>query len=94
MSAPPLATGTLPGVVSHRSVAERQTRGRAARSEVPRSSHAEWKAAPTRPDPIDLLEEQSARRIFCTAYADQNERDYAALLEAIRAGRLEAETGI
>jgi predicted alpha/beta hydrolase len=31
---------------------------------------------------------------FCAAYADQNERDYAALLEAMGSGRLHAETGI
>jgi uncharacterized protein (DUF2252 family) len=30
---------------------------------------------------------------FSVAYADQNERDHAALLEAIRAGRVEAEIG-
>lgn len=31
---------------------------------------------------------------FGEAYADQNEKDYAALVEAIRVGRLEAVTGI
>jgi uncharacterized protein (DUF2252 family) len=31
---------------------------------------------------------------FSEAYADQNERDYAALLAAIKSGRLEAETGV
>ena len=29
---------------------------------------------------------------FCLAYADQNERDHAALLKAIRSGRIEART--
>jgi uncharacterized protein (DUF2252 family) len=43
--------------------AERAARGRAARTEVPRSSHAEFQAADRRPDPIALLEEQAASRV-------------------------------
>jgi hypothetical protein len=31
---------------------------------------------------------------FAEAYADQNERDYGALLEAIDSGRIEAQTGV
>ena len=31
---------------------------------------------------------------FATAYADQNERDYQALVDAVNAGRLEAQTGL
>jgi hypothetical protein len=31
---------------------------------------------------------------FAEAYADQNERDYAALVEAVKRGRIPAETGI
>jgi hypothetical protein len=31
---------------------------------------------------------------FAEAYADQNERDYATLLDAISAGRVEAEKGV
>ena len=31
---------------------------------------------------------------FSAAYADQNERDYRALADAVKAGRLEAETGL
>ena len=31
---------------------------------------------------------------FATAYADQNERDYQALLDAVGSGRLEAQTGL
>jgi Uncharacterized protein conserved in bacteria (DUF2252) len=31
---------------------------------------------------------------FAEAYADQNERDYEALVEAARSGRVEAETGL
>ena len=31
---------------------------------------------------------------FSEAYADQNERDYAALVEAVNSGRIEAQTGL
>ena len=31
---------------------------------------------------------------FAEAYADQNERDYHALVDAVTAGRIEAKTGI
>jgi predicted alpha/beta hydrolase len=31
---------------------------------------------------------------FAAAYADQNERDYEALVAAVRAGRVHAETGL
>jgi hypothetical protein len=31
---------------------------------------------------------------FSTSYADQNELDYQALLDAVTSGRLEAQTGI
>ncbi len=30
---------------------------------------------------------------FAEAYADQNERDYAALVAAVKAGKIAAETG-
>ena len=45
------------------SPAERAARGKAARSEVPRSSHAGFDPAPGRPDPIALLEEQAKTRV-------------------------------
>jgi uncharacterized protein (DUF2252 family) len=44
-------------------IAERREVGRAARKAVPRSSHAEWKPASDRRDPVDLLEEQNADRL-------------------------------
>ena len=44
-------------------VEERVARGRAARSEAPRSAHSRWEPAPGRPDPIGLLEEQAESRI-------------------------------
>jgi hypothetical protein len=48
---------------AHLSLDERVARGRAARSEAPRSSHSQWEPAPDRPDPIGLLEEQARSRI-------------------------------
>jgi uncharacterized protein (DUF2252 family) len=50
-------------VVPHLSVAERVARGRAARAEVPRSSHAEYVPAARRQDPVALLESQAASRV-------------------------------
>ena len=38
-------------------------RGKAARSELPRSAHAGWEPAPRRRDPIDLLEDQAQTRL-------------------------------
>jgi uncharacterized protein (DUF2252 family) len=52
-----------PRVVPHLSVAERVARGRAARAEVPRSSHAEYTPAAHRQDPVALLESQAASRV-------------------------------
>jgi uncharacterized protein (DUF2252 family) len=43
--------------------AERAAKGKAARAEVPRDSHAVFDPAPDRPDPIALLEEQAASRV-------------------------------
>src|SRR5687767_12846981 len=42
---------------------ERVARGKAARAEVPRSSHAEFNPGAKRPDPIILLESQAAARV-------------------------------
>jgi uncharacterized protein (DUF2252 family) len=44
-------------------VAERVARGRAARSEVPRSSHAVFEPSANRADPIDVLERQAGTRV-------------------------------
>jgi len=46
-----------------RSPAEWAARGKAARREAPRSSHANWTAAADRPDPVALLEEQGKSRV-------------------------------
>ena len=42
---------------------ERAARGKAARAEVPRDSHAVFDPPPDRPDPIGLLEEQAKQRV-------------------------------
>ena len=38
-------------------------RGRAARADAPRSSHADWHPAPGRRDPVEILDEQDATRL-------------------------------
>jgi len=50
-------------VVPHLSVAERVARGKAARAEVPRASHADFEPAARRVDPIKLLERQAKTRV-------------------------------
>ena len=42
---------------------EPASRGRAARAQVPRGIHGDWKPDPDRPDPVSLLEEQAASRV-------------------------------
>src|SRR5215218_9378921 len=49
--------------VAHFTVAERAARGKAARAEIPRASHAHWQAAAGRPDPVALLEAQATTRL-------------------------------
>jgi uncharacterized protein (DUF2252 family) len=56
------ATGAIPRI-ERPSLEERVALGRAARAEVPRSSHAAWEPSPGRPDPVALLEEQAKSRI-------------------------------
>jgi hypothetical protein len=51
-----------PKVVPHFTPAERAARGKAARGELPRSSHAAWEPGPSRRDPVDPLEEHGFRR--------------------------------
>ena len=55
--------GPEPPAVPHLSLSERAARGKAARAEVPRSSHAGFEPAPMRPDPIELLERQADTRV-------------------------------
>src|SRR2546429_7473657 len=42
---------------------QRAARGRAERTEVPRSLHAEWQPGPGRRAPVELLEEQARTRV-------------------------------
>jgi uncharacterized protein (DUF2252 family) len=49
--------------VAHLTVEQRVARGKAARNEVPRSSHVGFEALPARPDPVSLLEGQGASRL-------------------------------
>ena len=61
-----MATVTKPTAlepVPHLTVAERVARGKAARKEVPRSSHAEFEPRSGRPDPIRLLQRQAKTRV-------------------------------
>ncbi len=57
------AVGAPHAAVAHFTVAERAARGKAARAEVPRSSHAAWEPSAVRFDPVDLLEEQGKTRV-------------------------------
>ncbi len=52
-----------PRVVEHETVAERVAAGKAARAEVPRSSHGAFEPAPRRTDPVKLLERQAKTRV-------------------------------
>ena len=49
--------------VAHLTPEERVARGKAARNEVPRTSHGRWEPAVNRPDPVGLLEEQAVSRV-------------------------------
>src|SRR5690242_16678644 len=53
----------LDTALGHLTPDERAARGKAARAEVPRSSHAVFDPPPDRPDPIALLEEQGRSRV-------------------------------
>jgi uncharacterized protein (DUF2252 family) len=50
--------------IAHLSPEERVARGKAARNDVPRSSHGRWEPAENRPDPVSLLEEQGSSRVL------------------------------
>jgi uncharacterized protein (DUF2252 family) len=74
MMNPPAQIGTIAAMVSvsepksiaditHLTVAERVARGKAARAEVPRSSHAVFEPPSNRRGPIKLLERQAATRV-------------------------------
>jgi len=48
--------------ITHPSLADRRAKGVAAASSTPPGSHAGWKPATNRPDPVALLEEQNVTR--------------------------------
>jgi uncharacterized protein (DUF2252 family) len=52
-----------PRAVAHLSAAERAARGKAARAEVPRSSHARYEPSSARTDPVERLERQASTRV-------------------------------
>jgi uncharacterized protein (DUF2252 family) len=49
--------------VPHLTPSERAALGKAARAQVPRRSHGEWEPSSKRPNPVELLQEQSASRV-------------------------------
>ena len=53
----------LDSAVGRLTPAERAARGKTARAEVPRDSHAVFDPPPDRPDPIALLEQQAKTRV-------------------------------
>ena len=57
------AAKSKPAAGRHLSVAKRVARGKAARKEVPRASHARFEPPPNRPDPVALLERQAKTRV-------------------------------
>src|ERR1700742_1249318 len=57
------ATSNGGGAVPHLSVAERVARGKAARAEVPRATHAAFTPPPGRADPLEVLETQASTRV-------------------------------
>ncbi|MGO9488280.1 MAG: DUF2252 domain-containing protein [Solirubrobacteraceae bacterium] len=57
------AKGNGAVAVVHLSVAERVAHGKAARAEVPRSSHADYEPPRRRTDPVKLLERQAKTRV-------------------------------
>jgi uncharacterized protein (DUF2252 family) len=61
----PKGSGKSPGPepAPHLTPTEHAARGKAARAEVPRSTHGAWEPAANRPDPIALLEEQAVTRV-------------------------------
>ena len=48
--------------IAHPSIDERRAKGEEARDRTPLPSHANWRPATDRPDPVGLLEEQDTTR--------------------------------
>ena len=58
-----MPSATKSPLVDTASPEEREAAGKAAREEVPRSSHAEWKPPARRRDPVKVLEDQAKSRV-------------------------------
>lgn len=59
-----MAENQLDGrTLRHRTARERAALGKQARAAVPRSSHVEFSPGPERPDPLQIIERQSATRL-------------------------------
>ena len=56
-------TSNVTAFTSHPTRAERYAMGESLRKKTPRSSHADWKPAHDRPDPVQLIEEADKGRI-------------------------------
>ena len=52
-----------PSTVDQLTPSERAAHGKAARADIPRRSHGDWQPPPARPDPVAILEAQSATRL-------------------------------
>src|SRR5579863_8768646 len=65
ISAPPASSRrfALDSAAGRLTTAERAARGKAARSAVPRDSHASYEPAADRPDPVGLLKRQATTRL-------------------------------
>ena len=86
-------TSPRPTEVPHFTPAARAARGRAARSELPRSVHGAWEPAPTRRDPVDLLEEQGEGMRAGTRDLEGKVQDHLLRL-AVPHSRLEADGAV
>src|SRR5436309_4655621 len=58
-----VAPRTAGDAIPHLTVQERLARGKAARADVPRSSHGNFEPPSARADPVELLERQAATRV-------------------------------
>ncbi len=63
VEATPADTAAVPRAVTHLTEEESKAKGKLAREQAPRESHAVFDARPDRPDPVALLEEQATTRV-------------------------------
>ena len=103
-SLPRLVAAPIPVQTHILRLEERTAQGKALRNIAARAAQKAWKPSAARAVPIDLLIESSKGRVeellpirygrmmASPFYADQNERDYAALVTAVRSGQIEAHT--